>query len=78
MINLIDNMALVTARAAQLNCTVIAVLENVILCHRSDNTYITWRVGIHAQGAEFISGCYDMDKDGGQSNLIERAWSIHL
>ena len=70
---LIENMAAVSDTARLLNCSVIAVLDNVILCHRNDNTYITWRASVYPQGVEFISGCYDMNKSAGRLNLIERA-----
>ena len=76
--SLIECMELVRAQAARLDCKVIAVLDNVILCHRSDNTFITWRASMYCTNVEFISGCYDMTADAAQSNLIERAWDIHL
>lgn len=69
---IIDNMLAVTYRAAELECLVVAVIDNVILCHRADNTFITWRVGVYEQGVEFISGCYDMSQRDGLNNLIER------
>lgn len=80
--SIIENMASVRAAARRLNCTVVAVLDNVILCHRSDNTFITWRCrivgGFAAERAEFISGCYDMTADAARSNLLDRAWEITL
>lgn len=75
---LIECMELIRHRAAQLDCKVIAVLENVVLCYRSDGTYITWRAAMCCTSVEFTSGCYDMDTDTAQSNLIDRAWDIHL
>ena len=83
--SIIDNMALVTERARALNCTVVAVLDNVILCHRSDNTFITWRARVYIDTdkdgevfAEFISGCYDMTANAARSNLLDRAWELTL
>ena len=73
MNNLIEHMPAIVLRAAQLNCTVIGVLDNVILCHRGDNTFITWRVGIYEAGIDFVSGCYDMTQGAGNKNLIARA-----
>ena len=73
MSNLIIHMAAISARAAQLNCKVIGVLDNVILCQRGDNTFITWRVGVYAAGIDFTSGCYDMTQGAANKNLIERA-----
>ena len=73
------NMALVEARASGLNCTVIAVLNNVILCHRSDNTYVTWKCSIQHAGtaityrAVFDSGDYDMTLESGRESLMVRA-----
>lgn len=70
------NIDAVKARAAQLNCKVIGVLGNVILCHRADNTFITWRVSVGAgvgNTVDFISGCYDMAQGPANDNLIERA-----
>lgn len=74
MNKVIEAMALVTTRAAQLNCTVIAVLDNVILCHRGDDTYITWKVGFYYDKVEFHTGHYDMSLLHGRTSLIERAW----
>jgi len=74
----IEYMDVVKARAAELGCTVVAAAEDVVMCHRSDGTFITWRVMVRGEQAQFISGCYDMDADGAQSNFIERAWSIGL
>ncbi len=76
--SIIENMPAVIMRARALNCTVVAVLDNVILCHRSDNTFITWRARIYGDEAEFISGCYDMTADAARSNLLDRAWEITL
>ena len=66
---------LVKVRAAELSCTIQAVLGNVILCCRnSDDTYITWRCTVHNNSqVEFISGCYDMDKEAAWTNFIDRA-----
>lgn len=64
----------ITARAAQLNCTVLSCLSNVILCHRGDDTYITWRVSVTDGKADFISGCYDMSLEAARRNVIARAW----
>ena len=67
-------MSEVRARAAGLQCKVIAVFDNVILCERStDNTFITWRVAIYCGGVDFTSGCYDMTQAQGNQSLIERA-----
>ena len=82
--SLIEHMDAVTARAAQLNCTVVAVANDVILCHGGGNTFITWQVLLlhNYKGvpfnADFIDGHYDMTADAAQSNLIDRAWDIHL
>lgn len=73
MNNLIQGIELVKARASELNCTVSAIVGNVILCHRGDNSYITWRARICGGQVEFISGCYDMTRKAGHANLIERA-----
>ena len=77
--SLIENMELVRARAAQLDCTVVAVIDRIILCRRADNTFITWRAAVYiddekngAIDVEFISGCYDMTAATGTANLIER------
>ena len=72
---ILSNMCLVKIRAAQLRCTVQAVLGNVILCARnSDDTYITWRCAVYNNSnVEFISGCYDMNKPVAWANFIERA-----
>lgn len=81
---ILENMALVTKRAAELNCTVVAVLNNVILCHRkSDDTYITWRCYIRlfrmpattttTLEAIFDAGDYDMNLETGKNNLILRS-----
>lgn len=72
---ILSNACLVKIRAAQLNCTLQAVLGNVILCIRnSDNTYITWRCAVYNNNhVEFISGCYDMDETAAIANFIERA-----
>ena len=79
MSKLIENIEAIKNRAAQLNCTVEAVLNNVVLCRRGDNTFITWRVGLYAGQArpvaEFISGVYDTNEKQGQACLIERALS---
>lgn len=75
---LIECMELVRLHAARLDCTVIAVLDNVVLCHRSDNTFITWRAAIYCTSVDFNSGHYDMTAYAAQSSLIERAWDIHL
>ena len=79
---ILENIALFSERAERLNCTIIAVLNNVILCRRSDNTYITLRARVYIDDqkngevfAEFISGCYDMTADAAQVNLIERAFN---
>lgn len=71
---LLAHFSLVRIRALELGCTVQAVLGNVILCSRkADDTYITWRATIYnSNQVEFISGCYDMDKQAGYANLIER------
>ena len=72
--SIIENIEAVRIRAEELNCNVLAVLGNVILCHRSDNTFITWRCSIYeGNKAEFISGCYDMTADVAGKNLVERA-----
>jgi len=72
---ILANCNLVKIRAAQLDCTLQAVLGNVILCNRkSDNTYVTWRCAVYNNSkVEFISGCYDMDKPTAWTNFIERA-----
>ena len=71
---IVENMEAVRARALELNCYVVAVLDSVILCHRADNTFITWRCSIYeGNKAEFISGHYDMTADAARVNLIERA-----
>ena len=70
---LIECMELVRFKAATLDCTVIAVLNNVILCRRSDGTYITWRASMYCTAVEFISGCYDMTVTRGYEDLIDRA-----
>lgn len=79
--SIIENMQGVNLCAARLDCSVVAVLDNVVLCYRADNTFITWRVLTQAarftgepSHVEFISGCYDMDRDTGRANLIERAY----
>lgn len=72
---ILSNMCLVKIRAAQLNCTVQAVLGNVILCNRnSDDTFITWRCHVYDNSkVEFISGCYDMTELTGWLNFMDRA-----
>ncbi len=72
---ILANTSLVRIRAAELGCTLQAVLGNVILCARkSDDTYITWRCTVYNNSqVEFISGCYDMSLDAAQLNLIDRA-----
>ena len=73
--SIIENMEAVRIRAEELNCNVVAVLGNVILCARGDNTFITWRCSIYdGNKAEFISGCYDMEAYTAGQNLIERAY----
>ena len=76
----IRHMPQVIETARRLDCEVVAVLENFIMCRRvRDNTYITWRVAVMADvPAVFSSGDYDMTADAAQSNLIDRAWDIHL
>jgi hypothetical protein len=66
---------LVKVRAAELQCTIQAVLGNVILCSRNcDDSYITWRCTVYNNSqVEFISGCYDMTLKQAEHNLIERA-----
>lgn len=72
---ILSNMCLVKIRAAELGCTVQAVLDSVILCARkSDDTYITWRCAVYNNfTVDFTSGCYDMTLKQGGHNLIERA-----
>ena len=70
---IIGAMPKVLIQARRLNCTVVAVLGAIILCQRDDLTFITWRVGVYDEGVEFISGCYDMSKQAGRDNLIERS-----
>ena len=78
------NMALVEARAKELNCTVIAVLNNVILCYRGDDSYITWKCYVQRNTdnknnlevtyrAVFDSGDYDMTLEAGRASLMSRA-----
>ena len=72
---ILANTSLVRIRAAELDCTLQAVLGNVILCARnSDNTYITWRCAVYNNSkVEFISGCYDMSYESALHNFYERA-----
>jgi hypothetical protein len=76
--SILANCNLVKIRACELGCTVQAVLGNVILCARaSDDTYITWRCAVYNNSkVEFISGCYDMDKQAAWTNFIERAQGL--
>ena len=75
------DLPLVSARALQLGCEVIAVLSSVVLCYRkADNTYITWQVCIQRcdfntlnYKAVFIDGHYDMTFESGKRSLNERA-----
>jgi len=59
---ILENMTLATKRAAELNCTIVAVLNNVILCHRKgDDTYITWKCYIQRvtiKREKFITGIH--------------------
>jgi hypothetical protein len=71
-------MQAITNRALMLRCQVVGMLDNVVLCHRDDNTFITWRVSVHNGMADFISGCYDMTQAAGRANLIERAYDITI
>ncbi len=78
---ILENMTLATKRAAELNCTIVAVLNNVILCHRKgDDSYITWKCYIQRCSfndlkfkAIFDAGDYDMDLKTGQNSLISRS-----
>lgn len=75
MNNLILDIDSVKARAEDLRCDVISILDNFILCHRiKDHTFITWRVGINDGCANFIDGHYDMTQGAANKNLIERAF----
>lgn len=67
-------MPAIVNRALMLRCRVVGMLDNVILCQRDDNTFITWRVSVHNGMADFVSGCYDMAQAAGNANLIERAF----
>lgn len=75
----IEGMPLVIARAKQLRCKVVAVTGNVILCHRDDDTCITWKCyiqlnehdGLHY--AIFDSGHYDLTQEQGRNSLLARA-----
>ena len=69
----ITNIAAVAARADQLNCKVVAIIGSIILCHRADNTYITWAVQASESNAVFNCGDYDMSKQAGLKNLAIRA-----
>ena len=73
MIDLLSHLKELDRRADYLNCKVIAVLGNHILCHRRDNTYITWRAGICRGEAVFDSGHYDMDRIQGEQSLLARS-----
>ena len=74
---LLAHYSLVREQAAHLDCSVQAILGNVILCSRkSDDTFITWQATVYnLNTVEFISGCYDMTEEQGTANLIERATS---
>jgi len=80
----LDNLSAVQVRAAQLDCIVLAVLTNYILCRRKDDTYITWSVWFQAErnknypydvvnNACFDSGHYDMTLEQGKKSLTARS-----
>jgi len=76
MINTLLKIENIQKRAGNLNCELVEILGNVILCHRiKDNTFITWRLLDNSENdqAEFISGCYDMNIKNGIKSLIERS-----
>ena len=83
MKTLIHNLDLITKRANILRCTVVALLNTTVLCHRNDNTYITWKVSIvpsivgRPARAVFDSGDYDMDAVHGQQSLVSRSGWEH-
>lgn len=71
---------LITERAAKNSCNIVAVLENVVLCHRfTDDTYITWMVSYPDQdSANFYWGYYDMTLLNARESLLIRAnWVNH-
>jgi hypothetical protein len=65
----------VIARATILNCEVVDILANYVLCKRKDDTYITWAVGVHGIKAELYWGHYDMTEAQGYRSLVARAYN---
>lgn len=76
----LDDLTLVKTATNKLECTVVSVLANVILCYRpKDDSYITWKVSIQATNhiggkkAVLSSGDYDMSWEQGKASIINRA-----
>lgn len=66
----------VSIRAIELSCYVVAAAGDFILCKRTDDTFITWRVAMQRGKAMFTDGDYGMSEANGRANLIDRAWGL--
>ena len=73
MNTLLTKTSEICTRATELSSYVVDILDNVVLCKRADDTYITWQMGFNNGSIDFYWGHYDMDEQNGRDSLIARS-----